>query len=32
MTGTPAGVGAVRRGDRVDCGIDGVATLGVTVA
>jgi fumarylpyruvate hydrolase len=32
MTGTPAGVGAVRRGDRLDCGIDGVATLGVTVA
>ncbi|WP_454849733.1 fumarylacetoacetate hydrolase family protein [Rhizobium binxianense] len=32
MTGTPAGVGAVRKGDRVECGIDGVATLSVAVA
>ncbi|PKA42490.1 5-carboxymethyl-2-hydroxymuconate isomerase [Rhizobium sullae] len=32
MTGTPAGVGAVKRGDRVECGIDGIATLTVTVA
>jgi fumarylpyruvate hydrolase len=31
MTGTPAGVGAVERGDRIDCGIDGVATLSLTV-
>ncbi|CDM57816.1 MULTISPECIES: fumarylacetoacetate hydrolase family protein [Rhizobium] len=32
MTGTPAGVGAVKKGDRVDCGIDGIATLSVKVA
>jgi len=32
MTGTPAGVGAVTKGDRVDCGIDGIATLSVKVA
>ncbi|AHF84693.1 fumarylacetoacetase [Rhizobium leguminosarum bv. trifolii WSM1689] len=31
MTGTPAGVGAVARGDRIDCGINGVATLSVEV-
>jgi fumarylpyruvate hydrolase len=32
MTGTPAGVGAIVRGDRVDCGIDQVGTLSLTVA
>lgn len=32
MTGTPAGVGAVKKGDRVECGIDGIATLSVAVA
>ncbi|WP_426131818.1 fumarylacetoacetate hydrolase family protein [Pararhizobium sp. PWRC1-1] len=31
MTGTPSGVGPVSRGDAVSCGIDGVATLTVTV-
>lgn len=31
FTGTPAGVGAVRRGDRIACGVDGVATLSLTV-
>jgi fumarylpyruvate hydrolase len=31
MTGTPAGVGAVAKGDRINCGIDGVATLSVEV-
>lgn len=31
MTGTPAGVGAIERGDRITCGIDGVATLSVDV-
>lgn len=31
LTGTPAGVGAVHRGDRINCGIDGVATLSLTV-
>jgi fumarylpyruvate hydrolase len=32
MTGTPAGVGAVKRGDHVECGIDGIATLTVNIA
>lgn len=32
LTGTPAGVGAVSRGDRIDCGIDGIATLSFTVS
>lgn len=31
MTGTPAGVGAVMRGDIVTCGVDGVASLSVKV-
>ncbi|AWI57472.1 fumarylacetoacetate hydrolase family protein [Sinorhizobium fredii] len=31
MTGTPAGVGAVQRGDVVTCGIDGIAALSVKV-
>lgn len=31
MTGTPSGVGPVSRGDAVSCGIDGVATMTVTV-
>jgi fumarylpyruvate hydrolase len=31
MTGTPSGVGPVSRGDVVSCGIDGIATLTVTV-
>lgn len=32
MTGTPAGVGPIVRGDRIECGVDGVGTLSVTVA
>ncbi len=32
MTGTPAGVDAVKRGDHIDCGIDGVAKLSIDVA
>lgn len=32
LTGTPAGVGAVHRGDRINCGVDGIATLSLTVA
>ncbi len=32
MTGTPAGVGAVKKGDRVDCGIDSISTLSINVA
>ncbi len=32
MTGTPAGVGPVVRGDKVECGIDGVGTLALTVS
>jgi fumarylpyruvate hydrolase len=31
MTGTPAGVGAVVKGDRLECGIDGIGTLKVTI-
>lgn len=31
LTGTPAGVGAVARGDRLACGIDGIATRTLTV-
>ncbi len=31
MTGTPSGVGPVKRGDTVTCGIDGVATLSIAV-
>ncbi len=31
MTGTPAGVGAVQRGDVITCGVDGVAALSVKV-
>lgn len=31
MTGTPAGVGAVVTGDRIDCGIDGIATLSAKI-
>ncbi|KQV34700.1 MULTISPECIES: fumarylacetoacetate hydrolase family protein [unclassified Rhizobium] len=31
LTGTPAGVGAVHRGDRINCGVDGVDTLSLTV-
>lgn len=32
LTGTPAGVGAVSRGDRIACGIDGIATLSFQVS
>ncbi|WP_029351045.1 fumarylacetoacetate hydrolase family protein [Bosea sp. 117] len=31
MSGTPAGVGAIKRGDRMEGAVDGVATLDVTV-
>lgn len=31
LTGTPAGVGPVVRGDRIACGIDGIATCALTV-
>jgi fumarylpyruvate hydrolase len=31
MTGTPAGVGPVARGDRISCAIDGVANLVLNV-
>lgn len=31
MTGTPAGVGPVVQGDRIACGVDGVANLDITV-
>lgn len=32
FTGTPAGVGAVKRGDRLDCAVAGVASLSFTIA
>jgi fumarylpyruvate hydrolase len=32
FTGTPAGVGALARGDRVDCGVDGAGSLSFEVA
>lgn len=32
MTGTPAGVGPIVVGDRIDCGVDGVGTLSVKIA
>lgn len=31
MTGTPAGVAALAPGDKVECGVDGVGTLRVTI-
>jgi fumarylpyruvate hydrolase len=31
LTGTPAGVGALVPGDKVECGVDGVGTLKVTI-
>lgn len=31
LTGTPAGVGAVAPGDRIEGGIDGIATIGLTI-
>lgn len=31
MTGTPAGVGAVVAGDRLECGIDGIGALKVSI-
>ena len=31
-TGTPAGVGAVRPGDRISCGIEGLGEIATSVA
>jgi fumarylpyruvate hydrolase len=31
MTGTPAGVAALSAGDRIECGVDGVGTLKVSI-
>lgn len=31
FTGTPAGVGPVERGDRIDCAVEGIASLSVEV-
>lgn len=31
FTGTPAGVSAVEKGDKVECGIEGIGTLSVTI-
>ena len=32
MTGTPAGVAAIARGDKIECGIDGIGTLKCAIA
>lgn len=32
MTGTPAGVAALQPGDKVECGIDGIGTLKVSIS
>ena len=31
MTGTPAGVAAVSSGDKIECGVDGVGTLKISI-
>jgi fumarylpyruvate hydrolase len=31
MTGTPAGVAAIAKGDKIECGIDGIGTLGCSI-
>ena len=31
MTGTPAGVSQLQVGDKLECGVDGVGTLAVTI-
>ena len=31
MTGTPAGVAALSPGDKIECGVDGIGTLKVTI-
>ena len=31
MTGTPAGVSQLKPGDKIECGVDGVGTLKVTI-
>jgi fumarylpyruvate hydrolase len=31
MTGTPAGVAALSPGDSIECGVDGVGTLKVSI-
>ena len=31
MTGTPAGVAALSPGDKIECGVDGVGTLKVSI-
>jgi fumarylpyruvate hydrolase len=31
MTGTPAGVAALSAGDKIECGVDGVGTLKVSI-
>jgi fumarylpyruvate hydrolase len=32
MTGTPAGVAALSPGDKIECGVDGIGTLKVTIS
>ena len=31
LTGTPAGVSQLKPGDRIECGVDGVGTLKVSI-
>jgi fumarylpyruvate hydrolase len=31
MAGTPAGVAALNPGDKIECGVDGVGTLKVSI-
>ena len=31
LTGTPAGVAALKPGDKIECGIDGIGTLKVSI-
>jgi fumarylpyruvate hydrolase len=32
MTGTPAGVAAIKPGDKIECGVDGIGTLKVAIS
>jgi fumarylpyruvate hydrolase len=32
MTGTPAGVAQITKGDKIECGIDGIATMSCSIA
>ena len=32
LTGTPAGVAALAKGDKVECGVDGIGTLKIAIS